>query len=140
MPAGLDGKGLFLARRNRNVSVDSVGGDPRHRTGFAPKGPAEHADVSAIVVNDLGNVESLHFLIPGSGHLERRRKICPQLKSVHPSGLVTLRHLLVDDPAARRHPLHVARGYHAAVAHPVAILDPPPQTLTLRLNSPFAMP
>ena len=42
---------------------------------------------------------------------------------MHPARLVALRHLLMDDAAARRHPLHVARGDGAAVAHAVAVLD-----------------
>ena len=38
-------------------------------------------------------------------------------------GVVALGHFLVDDAAARGHPLDVARGDGAAVAHAVAVLD-----------------
>ena len=36
---------------------------------------------------------------------------------------IALGHLLVDDAAARGHPLHVAGGDGAVVAHAVAVLD-----------------
>src|SRR6266478_1500714 len=41
---------------------------------------------------------------------------------MHAAGMITLRHFLVDDPAARRHPLDIARGNGAAVAHAVAVV------------------
>ena len=42
---------------------------------------------------------------------------------MHPACLVAFGHLLVNDSAACRHPLHVARGDGATVAHAVAVLD-----------------
>ncbi len=42
---------------------------------------------------------------------------------MHPAKLVALGHLLVDDAAAGRHPLHVAGGDGAVVAHAVAVFD-----------------
>ena len=41
---------------------------------------------------------------------------------MHAARLVALGHLLVDDAAARRHPLDVAGGDGAVVAHAVAVL------------------
>src|SRR6059036_1770116 len=41
---------------------------------------------------------------------------------MHAAGMITLRHFLVDDPAARRHPLDIARRNGAAVAHAVAMV------------------
>ena len=42
---------------------------------------------------------------------------------MHAAGLVALGHFLVDDAAAGGHPLDVAGGDGAAVAHAVAVLD-----------------
>ena len=42
---------------------------------------------------------------------------------MHAAGRVALGHFLVDDAPARRHPLEVAGGDGAAVAHAVAVLD-----------------
>jgi hypothetical protein len=42
---------------------------------------------------------------------------------MHSAGLITLRHLLVDDAAPRRHPLDIAGGDGAAVPEAVAVLD-----------------
>ena len=42
---------------------------------------------------------------------------------MHAAGRVALGHLLMDDAAARRHPLHVAGGDGAMVPHAVAMLD-----------------
>ncbi len=41
---------------------------------------------------------------------------------MHAAGLVAFRHLLVNDAAPRRHPLDVAGGDGAAIAHAVAML------------------
>ena len=70
-----------------------------------------------------GNVGGLHFLITRRGHLQRGGKIGPQLEAVHAAGVVALGHFLVDDAAAGGHPLHVAGGDGAVVAHAVAVLD-----------------
>jgi hypothetical protein len=40
------------------------------------------------------------------------------LKTVHPA-LALLRHLRVDDPAARRHPLHITRAQITAITQMV---------------------
>ncbi len=62
---------------------------------------------SSVIVRNIGR---LHFLVARRCHLQRRRQVRPQLKAVHAARRVALRHLLVNDPAARRHPLHVARA------------------------------
>ncbi len=94
-----------------------------HRAGFAPEISADDAHVGAVVVGDLGNVGGLHFLIARRRHLERGRKIRPQLEAVHAAGRIALGHFLMNDAAARGHPLHVAGGDGAVVAHAVAVLD-----------------
>src|SRR5215472_12160675 len=42
---------------------------------------------------------------------------------MHPPGPVALGHFLMDDPAARGHPLHVAGSDYTSIAHAVAVLD-----------------
>jgi hypothetical protein len=52
-------------------------------------------------------IERFYLLVTRLGHFQRGRQICPQLKAMHPAGVVTLWHFLVNDSAAGRHPLHV---------------------------------
>src|SRR5580704_8455467 len=42
---------------------------------------------------------------------------------MHPARKVSFRHLLMDDAAARRHPLNVASRDGTAVAHAIAVLN-----------------
>src|ERR1700730_12617302 len=42
---------------------------------------------------------------------------------MHPARKVSFRHLLMDDAAARRHPLNVAGRDGTAVAHAIAVLN-----------------
>src|SRR5215471_2022936 len=140
MTIGLNRKTLFLARRDRNIEIDRIGGDSVHRTGLPPEGPTDDANVSTVVVDDLGNVDRLYFLVARRGHFQRGWKIRPQLEAVHPPGPVALRHLLMDDPAAGRHPLHVARGDDALVPHAVAVLHGPSQHIGDGLNPTVRMP
>ena len=53
---------------------------------------------------------------------------------------VALRHLLVDDAAARGHPLHVAGAEAAAVAEAVAVLDVAGEHVGDRLDAAVRMP
>src|SRR5260370_19585190 len=41
---------------------------------------------------------------------------------MHAAGMIALRHFLMDDPAACRHPLHVASRDGPAIPHTVAVL------------------
>ncbi len=54
--------------------------------------------------------------------------------------MIALRHLLVNDAAARCHPLHIARADDAAVAHAVSMRHRPRQNVSDRLDSPVRMP
>ncbi len=53
---------------------------------------------------------------------------------------IALGHLLVDDAAARGHPLHVAGADRAMVAHAVAMLDGPGQHVRDGLDAAVRMP
>ena len=53
---------------------------------------------------------------------------------------IALRHLLVHDAAARRHPLHVARAEAAAIAEAVAVIDRAGQDVGDRLDAAMRMP
>src|SRR5437879_6528939 len=74
------------------------------------------------------------------GHLQRLRQIGPELEAVHTTLRVTLRHLLVHDAAAGRHPLHVARGHQSAIAQAVAVLHLAGQNVRDRLDAAMRMP
>jgi hypothetical protein len=42
---------------------------------------------------------------------------------MHAAGMISFWHFLMDDAAASRHPLHIARGNDAAVSYAVPVLD-----------------
>ena len=100
-----------------------IGRDALDRALLSPEVADDHPHARAVVVHDFGDVVRRDVLIARRGHLERRRQVRPELEPVHPSLRVALRHLLVHDAAARRHPLHVAGAEVAAVAEAVAMLD-----------------
>ena len=88
----------------------------------------------------LGNFLRFHFLVARRRHFERCRKIRPELKAVHAPGVVALGHFLVNDAAARGHPLDVAGGDGAVVAHAVAMLDGSGEDVGDRLDAAVRMP
>ena len=106
----LDDERFAPARRNRNIEVARLGGDAVHGSLLAPEVATDHAHASAIVVDHFRDVPRRDVLISGRRHLEGRRKVRPELKPVHAPERVAARHLLVEDAAARGHPLHVARA------------------------------
>ena len=59
---------------------------------------------------------------------------------MHAALRVSLRHLLVQDAAAGRHPLHVAGRHLALVAQAVAVLDRARQHVGNRLDAAVRMP
>ena len=89
----------------------------------APELAADDAHHRAVVVDELGDLGALHVLVARGGHLQRRGQVGPELEAVHAALLVAVRHLLVQDAAARGHPLHVAGAQRAAVAQAVAVVD-----------------
>ena len=62
------------------------------------------------------------------------------MESVHASPVVPFRHLLVQDAAARRHPLHVASAHFALIAQAVAVFDGAGKNVGDRLNPSVRMP
>ena len=107
---------------------------------LAPETAADDAHVRAVVVGDLGNFGGLHFLIARRGHLERGGQIGPELEAVHAAGGIALGHFLMNDAAAGGHPLHVAGGDGAAVAHAVAVLDGAGEDVGDGLDAAMRMP
>ena len=59
---------------------------------------------------------------------------------MHAALRIALGHLLVQNAAARRHPLHVAGGHLALVAQAVAVLDRTGQHIGDRLDPAMRMP
>ena len=136
----LDREGLPLARRDRDIDVDGVGRNPLHRAGLPPEGTADDSGRDAVILPDLRDLSRCHLLIPGGGHLEGRREVRPQLEPVHPARRVALGHLLVEDPAPRRHPLDVPGGDGPAIPHAVAVLHRSRENVGDRLDAPVGMP
>src|SRR5579872_2372506 len=59
---------------------------------------------------------------------------------MHASARIALRHFLMHDAAARRHPLHVAGAERAAIAQAVAMLDGAGKYVGYRLDAAMRMP
>src|SRR5271169_64047 len=59
---------------------------------------------------------------------------------MHAACLIALRHLLVNDAAARSHPLHIAQADDAAIANAVSMRYGSGQHVSDRLDSPVRMP
>jgi len=123
MASGFNPKRLAAARGDRNIEVHGVGSDAIHRASGAPEFSADDTNVCAIVIGDLNNVRSFHFLITRRGHFQGRGQIGPELKAMHAASFITLGHFLMDDATARGHPLDVSRGDGAAIADAVAVFD-----------------
>ncbi len=89
---------------------------------------------------DLGNPGALDVLVARLHHLVRRRQVGPEL--VSPKTLIrsAMRHLLMNDPAAGRHPLDVSRGDHPLVPQAVPMFDIPLQHIGDRLDPAVGMP
>src|SRR5581483_12455976 len=64
----------------------------------------------------------------------------PQLKAVHAALRVALRHFLMQNTAARRHPLHVASLQLAAIAEAVAMVDAAGEHIGDGLDAAMRMP
>jgi hypothetical protein len=137
---GLDGEALLIARWHRDIDVLRIGGDAVDRSRGSPDVATDDADRRAVVVHDLGDVRRDDVLVAGRCHLERGGQICPQLKTVHPTLGVAMGHLLVDDAAARSHPLDIAGGDGPLVAKAVAMIDGTRQNISDRLDSPMGVP
>src|SRR5439155_17172539 len=72
----------------------------------------------------LGQAISLEVAILGTAHLLSCGQVEPELKPADPLG-PDLRHLLVENAAARGHPLNVTGPDAAAVAERILVLDLP---------------
>src|ERR1700736_76233 len=59
---------------------------------------------------------------------------------MHPSRLVPFRHLLMDDAASGGHPLDVARGNSAMIAHAIAVFHGSCQDVCYCLDSAMRVP
>src|SRR2546422_5400986 len=68
---------------------------------------------------------SRDVLVARPGHLQGGGQIRPELEPVHASLRVAARHLLMEDPAARGHPLHVTGPKGSLVSEAVAVVDRP---------------
>jgi len=94
----------------------------------------------AVVIGHLRNIRRFDVLITRVRHLQRRWQICPQLETVHPALRVALGHFLMQNAAAGRHPLHVARAQLALVAEAVTVFHGSRQNIGDRFNPAMRMP
>ncbi len=80
------------------------------------------------------------LLVAGRRHLERRREVGPELEPVHPPVGVALGHLLVEDAAARRHPLDVTGPDDPLVPQAVLVLHGSGEHVGDRLDAAVRVP
>src|SRR5262249_19628460 len=110
------------------------------RPSLAPELAADHPHLRAIVVGDLWNIGGQHILVARRTHLQRRRQVRPQLKSMHAAVRGAFRHLLVQDAASCCHPLHITAAKAAAIAKAVAMLNTSRQYVCNRLDPAVRVP
>src|SRR5437764_11703434 len=140
MAAGLDRHALAPPRRDPNVEIARFCGDSVNRAALAPELAANDANPRAIVIDDLRDHGCGNILVARRRHLQRGGKVRPQLKSVHATALVAVRHFLVQNPASRRHPLHVAGAEFSFIAEAVAMLHCSGEYVSDRLDPAVRMP
>src|SRR5437588_4165569 len=136
----LDFKALPLTRQNRYVQVVRISCDAFDRTALAPKFAADDPHARPVIISDFGNLRRWNVLVAWVRHLERSWQVCPKLETVHASLRVALRHFLMQDAAARRHPLHVAGRHFALIAQAVTMLHRTGQHIRDGFDSSMRMP
>src|SRR5262245_274765 len=140
MPRCLHCQMLPGARRYGHVEVPRICRDTFDRARLAPEVAGDHAHPRPVVVRWLGYGRRPDVLESRLRHIHRRGQIRPELQAVHPAVGVALRHLLVQDAAARGHPLHVARSQTALVAETVAVINGAREDVCDRLDAAMRMP
>jgi hypothetical protein len=138
--AAPDGMTEFGPGRHRDIEVFRFGDDIPNRTRRAVNPTADDLHLDALGEGDLGDLGTLHIPVAGFHHLVGGREISPELKAVHATLVIPLRHLLVDDAAAGRHPLHIPRCNYSAVAQAVAMVHFSSQDICDGFNAPMRMP
>ncbi len=123
-----------------DVEVFRVNDDVRNRAGYFSHPAADDLDFDAVGQDYFRDGPALHVPVAGRHHFVGFGQIGPQLKAVHHSLGVPLGHFLVDDPTARGHPLDVAGGDNALIAHAVAVLHVAFEHVGDGLDAPVRMP
>ena len=82
---------------------------------------ADHLDDHAVLKGDHRDFGGFDIAVTRVHHLLRAGQVGPELKSVHAAVRRGFGHLLVDDAAARGHPLHIAGADRPFVAHAVTV-------------------
>src|SRR5262245_25272723 len=126
--------------RERDVQHLRIGDDFPHGPADAFHLPRDDAHRRAVRRRDGGDLRLLHLAVAGVHHLALRREVGPELEARHAPLAVTLRHLLMDDPAPRGHPLHVPGRDDPAVAEAVPVLDIAVEDVGDRLDPAMRMP
>ena len=134
------GNRLLFPGRDRYIKEVRVGRHTIHRAALSGVFAVDDPDARAILLDHLGDGRGLDLLVAGRHHLERRGQVGPQLEAVHAPGGVPFWHLLMNDPAAGRHPLDIARANGPAVAETVAMFHRPGQHVGDGFNAAVRMP
>src|SRR5207248_4601369 len=78
----LDGQRLAPAGWDPHVEIARIRGDAVRRTGLSPEAPTDDPNRGAVVIHHFGDVTRRDVLVAGSGHLQGRGEVRPQLESV----------------------------------------------------------
>ena len=132
--------GELRPRRHRHVEVFGIGDDVPDRSLSPSDLAADDPDRGAVCGADLRDLAAFHVTVAGVHHLVGGGKIGPELEAPHAARLIPFRHLLMDDPAAGRHPLDVTGADHPLVSHTVSVFDPSVQDVRDRLDPPVGVP
>ena len=117
-----------------------VGSYSLHWPLLAPELTADDARPGPIVLGHLGNGGRGNVLVARVRHLERCGQVGPELEPMHPPLRITFWHFLVQNAAARGHPLDVSGGHAALVAQAVAVRYLPGQHICDGLDSTMRVP
>lgn len=128
------------AGRQADIQIQGINDDIPDRPNNISHPAADDLYFPSAVKPDLGHVGSGDIPVPGRHHLVRRRQVGPELKAQHAPLAVAFWHLLVNNAAPRRHPLHIPFRDTPRVAQAVAMFDIALQDIGDGLYPPVRMP
>src|SRR5262249_29741938 len=112
-----------LAGRQADVEILRPRDDVANRPGRAAHRARDYLDLGTAAVLHGRDLAAGDLAVARLHHLVFGRQIRPELLAKLGSLFIALGHFLVNDAAARAHPLHVPRTDDATIAEAVAVLD-----------------
>src|SRR5579872_1087422 len=137
---GLDFEALLFTGSDRHIDITRVRSNAFDWPFLAPELATDNAYSRTVIVCDFRDRAGRNVLVARVRHLERRRQVRPQLKTMHAAMLVALRHFLVKDAAAGGHPLHIPGSHLAFVSQAVPVLDRAGEHIGNGFNPPVWVP